>query len=182
MMKQIPPIVENTGILARSSRRIIRSLKAKADAKRTNPEIIADWATARLGSIYFLLANGVWFLVWISINIGVIPGVKPFDPYPFGLLTTTVSLEAIILAILVLISQNRASQIDDLREEIDLQVDIIAEQELTKLMKMTKMLMEKNGIDVSGDQELEAMLKPANVDKIEKILEKQVLENHQIKF
>ena len=54
------------------------------------------------------------------------PGIKPFDPYPFGFLTMVVSLEAIILAILVLISQNRASRVDDIREEIDLQVNIIA--------------------------------------------------------
>jgi len=181
-MKQMPPVVGNEEHLVRSSRRIIQSLKAKADAKRTFAEIIADWMTARLGSIYFLIANGVWFTLWIIINVGSVSWITPFDPFPFGLLTTIVSLEAIILAIFVLISQNRASQIDDLREEIDLQVDIITEQELTKLMKMTKTLMGKNGIDVSKDEELQAMLKPANVGKIEKILEKQVLENTKITF
>lgn len=179
MMKQIDSVVENQEILGRSSRRIIRSLKAKADAKRTRAEAIADWMTARLGSIYFLVANGVWFTLWILINIGAISGIAPFDPFPFGLLTMIVSLEAIILAIFVLISQNRSAQVDDLREEIDLQVDIITEEELTKLMKMTKILMEKNGIDLSNDKELQAMLKPANVSKIEKILEKQVLENYK---
>jgi uncharacterized membrane protein len=181
MNQTIPPI-EDTELLGRSSRRIIKSLKAKADAKRTVPEVIADWATAKLGSIHFLVANVIWFIVWLSINTGLVAGIEPFDPFPFGLLTTIVSLEAIILAIFVLISQNRASQIDDLREEIDLQVDIITEQELTKLMKMTNMLMKKNGIDLSADKELEAMLKPANINKIEKILEKQVLENHKVRF
>ncbi len=163
-----------------SSRRIVKSLKAKADAKRTKFEVLADKLTSLFGSIHFLTLNILIFLVWISINIGVIPTVSPFDPFPFGLLTTIVSLEAIILAILVLISQNRASQVDDLREEIDLQVDIITEQELTKLIHMTSILMEKNGIDLSRDKELQEMIKPTNVDKIEKILERQVLERSKM--
>lgn len=165
-----------------TSRRIIRSLKAKSDARRRPAEIIADWMTNTLGSIWFLTLNALWFIVWILINIGAIPGISAFDPFPFGLLTMIVSLEAIILAIFVLISQNRAAQVDDLREEIDLQVDIITEQELTKLIRMTSMLMEKNGIDLSGDTELQAMIKPTNMDRIEKILEKQIIETTKTKI
>ncbi len=157
-----------------TSKRIIKSLKAKADARRTFSEIIADWMTNTLGSIWFLAINMLWFVGWVLINIGAIPWVPKFDPFPFGLLTMIVSLEAIILAIFVLISQNRASQVDDLREEIDLQVDIITEQELTKLIHMTSILMEKNGIDLSGDTELQSMIKPTNMNRIEKILEKQI--------
>lgn len=159
-----------------NSRRIIRSLKAKAAAKRTLSEKIADWMTQTFGSIPFLLLNAVWFLVWILANVGLIPMFKPFDPFPFGLLTMIVSLEAIILAIFVLISQNRASSVDDLREEIDLQVDIITEQELTKLMAMVSELMKKNEIDISKDETLTSMLQPTNMAKIEKALEKQVIE------
>lgn len=160
-----------------TSSRIIKSLKKKADAKRTRAEVIADWMTVSLGSIRFLLLNVVWFASWILINTGFVPIISPFDPFPFGLLTMIVSLEAIILAIFVLISQNRAQQIDDLREEIDLEVDIITERELTKLIQMTSMLMEKNGINLSSDRQLQEMIKPINVNKIEKILEKQILEN-----
>ena len=162
--------------LYHTSRRIIKSLKAKADAKRTRAEVIADWMTGALGSIRFLVLNVIWFFSWIIINTGLVPGIPPFDPYPFGLLTTTVSLEAIILAIFVLMSQNRAERVDDLREEIDLQVDIITERELTKLIKMTEILMEKNGIDVSRDAELQDMIKPTNLENIERSLEKQVME------
>lgn len=159
-----------------SGRKIFKSLKAKANARRTPPEIIADWMTSSLGSITFLLINVIWFTTWILINVGATP-ITPFDPFPFGLLTMIVSLEAIILAIFVLISQNRASKIDDLREEIDLQVDIITEQELTKLIHMTSILMEKNGIDIQNDKDLQSMIRPTNVDRIEKILEKQVMES-----
>jgi uncharacterized membrane protein len=65
--------------------------------------------TNTLGSIWFLSLKVIWFITWILVNIGAIPGVSSFDPFPLVLLTTVVSLEAIILAIFVLISQNRAS-------------------------------------------------------------------------
>jgi uncharacterized membrane protein len=161
------------------SRRIIRSLKAKADARRSRAEKIADWLTENFGSMPFLVINFLWFSIWIVINVGLIPGIKPFDPFPFGLLTTIVSLEAIGLAIIVLISQNRAAKIADLREEVDLQVDIITEEEITKLIQMVKLLLEKQGIDLSDDEDLPAMLKPTNVRKIETALEQQVVDQHK---
>lgn len=155
------------------SRRIIHSLKAKADAKRSRLEKFADWMTQTFGSIPFLLVHFAWFVLWILINLGLIPGVKIFDPFPFGLLTMVVSLEAIFLSVIVLISQNRGSKVDDLREEIDLQVDIIAEQELTKLLHMVAKLMEKQGIDISQDAELQQMLKPTDMHTIERSLQHQ---------
>lgn len=159
-----------------TSRRIIKSMKAKMDAKRSVSEKIADWLAETFGGVPFFILNFLWFVFWIFINLGVIPGIEPFDPFPFGLLTMIVSLEAIFLSIFVLISQNRAAKIDDLREEIDLQVDIITEQELTKLMEMVTRLMEKNGIDISKDEALQQMLKPIDTDRIEKALERQIVE------
>jgi uncharacterized membrane protein len=161
----------------RNSRRIIRSLKAKADEKRTLSEKIADWMTETFGSMGFLLLNVIWFAAWILINIGAVPGIQPFDPFPFGLLTMIVSLEAIILAIFVLISQNRAEKIDDLRQEIDLQVDIITEDEMTKLLQMVSILLEKQGVDVASDSVLQSMLEPTSVEKIEEALEHPIVEH-----
>lgn len=158
-----------------TSHAIIHSLKAKTDAKRSRAEKVADWITAQFGSMTFLAVNLVWFAVWIILNIGLIPGLQPFDPFPFGMLTTMVSLEAIILAIFVLISQNRAAKIAELREEVDLQVDMIAESELTKLMIMVKLLLEKQGIDLSDDPELQKMLQPTDTEQIEEALEEQVV-------
>lgn len=157
-----------------TSRRIIRSLEAKYKARRSFLDKIADLMTVYFGSMTFLVINVSLFIAWIFVNVGAIPFMKPFDPYPFSLLTTAVSLEAIMLATFVLISQNRAAKIDDLREEIDLQIDMITEAELTKLMKLQTILMRKNGIDLSKDEELKEMLKPLNENKIEKSLEKQV--------
>src|SRR5688572_13407450 len=93
---------------------IFHSIKAKANAKRTILERTADVITSSLGSNTFLLFNILLFTSWILINTGRIKGVEIFDPFPFSLLTTMVSLEAIVLAIIVLISQNRNSRVDDL--------------------------------------------------------------------
>ncbi len=154
--------------------RLVRSVKGKADEKRSPLERIADTLTAVFGSMPFLLLNVVWFVVWIVINVGLIPGVEPFDPFPFGFLTMVVSLEAIALAIIVLISQNRAAKIADLREEVDLQVNILTEKEITKLLQVVAQLAEKQGLDLSRDRELQTMLRPSDTEKLEKDIELEV--------
>src|SRR5687767_14664636 len=80
-------------------RKAIKSFKAKADAKRSPTEKFADMLTAKFGTVTFLTLNFLWFAVWILIDTGMVPGVEPFDAFPFGLLTMIVSLEAIGLAI-----------------------------------------------------------------------------------
>ncbi len=165
---------ETADVALESSRHIIRSLKTRADARRTLPEKIADTMTHRFGSMVFLIINIVWFSGWLIWNGGLIPGLQPFDPFPFQLLTMMVSLEAIFLAIIVLISQNRGERVADLRQETDLQLDILTEVELTKMMKMLCMVLEKQGVDISDDDELQEMLRPTNIEKIESILEDQI--------
>lgn len=157
------------------SRHLIKSLKARADEQRTVSERAADWITGKLGSMTFLAINILWFAGWITINSGVIPGVEPFDPFPFSFLTMVVSLEAIFLAIIVLVSQNREAKVTDLREEVDLQVDIITEAEITKVLRVLSILLEKHGVDVSEDEELSDMLQPTKLSNIEKTLQDQVM-------
>ena len=79
----------------------------------------ADWIAEFSGSIAFFLINAGFFFVWIIVNTGFVPGVNPFDPFPFGLLTMSVSLEAIFLSIFVLISQNRQAAKDRVRSDIE---------------------------------------------------------------
>jgi len=157
-----------------TGRRMIHSLQARADAHRSGPQRVADWLTDAFGSNVFLLINAVWFAVWCVWNANVIPGLVPFDPFPFGLLTMIVSLEAILLSIFVLIAQNRSERVDQLRQEIDLQINLIAEDELTKLLCLVAKIAEKQGIDVASDAELQQMLTPTNVEKIERVLEGQL--------
>lgn len=150
-------------------------MKAKADAKRTTVEKIADNMTSSFGTMTFLVLNVLLFAIWIFINTSQVKGIAPFDPYPFNLLTMIVSLEAIILSVFVLISQNRTAKVDDLREETHLQLNLIAEREITKIMKMIALLLEKQGIDISQDPELKKMLRPVSEGEIEKRLEREIL-------
>jgi len=138
-------------------------------------EKMADFMTSKFGSHTFLVFNIIVFAGWVLINTGQISAIAVFDPFPFNLLTTVVSLEAIMLAIFVLISQNRTAKVDDLREETHLQLNLISEKEVTKLIKMMALLLEKQGIDLSQDPELHKMVRPFNERDIEKMLEKEIL-------
>lgn len=154
-------------------RKAIRSFKAKADAKRTLSEKFADLLTAKFGTVIFLSLNVIWFVIWIVINTGM-TSIEPFDPYPFGFLTMVVSLEAIVLAIIVLISQNREGRINELRSEIDLQLNTIADSELTKLINLLAILLEKQGVDIENDPELKKMLKPIDSAELARQLEEEL--------
>lgn len=135
---------------------------------------LADLLTASFGTISFLFVNAAFFFGWIVWNMGLIPGLSPIDPFPFGLLTMVVSLEAIFLAIVVLISQNREARIAELREEVELYISTYAENEVTKVMYLLTLLLEKNGIDMSADADLKEMLESVDSEVIERELEKQL--------
>lgn len=155
--------------------RIIQSLEAKALKKRSWSVRLADDLTSTFGSLFFLTVNVLIFAFWIAANTGYVPQVTPFDPFPFPLLTTAVSLEAIILTLIVLMSQNRQSFISSLREEIDMQVNIAAEKEITKALQILVQIAEKQGIKID-DTELKTMLKEIEVSYIERRLEAQLEE------
>jgi len=112
--------------------RVSRNVNEEMEEHTTALLRIADWIAWFSGSMQFLLINGAWFVIWISLN--TLPlGVTAFDPYPFGLLTMIVSLEAIFLSCFVLISQNRQAQKDKVRADIEYEVNIKAELEIAHL-------------------------------------------------
>lgn len=160
-------------------RKAIKSFKAKADAKRKPSDKFADLLTAKFGTVAFLVLNFVWFATWITINTGHISAIEVFDPFPFGLLTMIVSLEAIGLAIIVLISQNREAKVNELREEIELQLSTIAEGEITKLINLMAVLLEKEGIKIHDDPELKKMLKPIDSAEMVRQLEEELSPTHK---
>jgi len=102
---------------------------------------VADWISWFSGSMSFLALHTVWFVVWIVINV-VALGIPFFDPYPFGLLTMIVSLEAIFLSCVVLISQNRQAEKDRIRSDIEYEVNVKAELEITHLHEKTDRIHE----------------------------------------
>jgi uncharacterized membrane protein len=150
----------------------LHTLRNRANLRRSSGQRIADQMAEMFGSTPFLLANAVWFVIWIGWNSW--PGITPFDKFPYGMLTMVVSLEAIFLSIFVLIAQNRSARIDELRAEVDLQLNTIAETELTKLLQIVAELAKRQGIDVDSDAELQDMIAPTNVAAIEKALQAEI--------
>ena len=112
--------------------RVSRNVNEEMDEKLPALQRIADWIAWFSGSMHFLILNGLWFLIWIGANT-IPPVEKQFDPFPFGLLTMIVSLEAIFLSCFVLISQNRQAAKDKIRADIEYDVNIKAELEVAEL-------------------------------------------------
>lgn len=154
-------------------RQFYRSFEAQALRHRSFFTQIADDLTAIFGSTLFLNLNVILFIAWIAINMGLLPDIIPFDPFPFGLLTMVVSLEAIILAIVILVSQNRQSYVTSVREELHLQINLIAEEEITKALKLLAEIRSKMGIE-EVDPELDEMLERINTSYIERSLVEQM--------
>ena len=117
--------------------------------------------------------HAVWFLGWMLVNTGLV-GIRPFDPFPFGLLTLVVSLEAIFLTIFVLMAQSHESAVAELREEVSLQVVLRMEEEVTKTLQLVAGLYTRLGHRVGDDPELREMLGPLDPDEIERDLMDQI--------
>jgi len=112
------------------------SLKRKLSRRTRLTDKIADFLTYYFGTVTFFNVNALFFVGWFLINAGMIPGFKPFDPYPYGFLTLVVSLEAIFLTVIVLISQNQESDIAELREQFEVQLNVRTEEEITKILSI----------------------------------------------
>ena len=117
-----------------------RNVNAEAEDKRTAVQKTADWIADFSGSIPFLMIHIVFFAVWIALNIQSVPFAPMFDPFPFGLLTMAVSLEAIFLSVFVLLSQNRQAAKDRIRGDIEYEVNIKAEMEVAHLHEKVDLL------------------------------------------
>lgn len=149
------------------------AIKAQHSAHRTTLERWVDWLNEVASSTAFLVVHGLAFTVWILWNTGHF-SIQPIDPFPFGLMTTIVSLEAIFLSIFVLMAQKRESAIAELREELGLQVSLRVEQEVTKTLQLVAGLYTRLGHRVSDDPELTHMLQPLDVKAIERDLLEQI--------
>jgi CRP/FNR family transcriptional regulator, cyclic AMP receptor protein len=122
--------------------RVSRNVNEEMEVHSTVLQRIADWLAWFSGSMPFLISHTFWFIVWVSLNTFIL-GDKAFDPFPFGLLTMIVSLEAIFLACFVLISQNRQAEKDKVRADIEYEVNIKAELEVAHLHEKTDRIYEQ---------------------------------------
>jgi uncharacterized membrane protein len=144
----------------------IIELESAALSQRTRADKVADFIAAFCGSVSFVTVHVIWYGVWIGWN--VLSPVCRFDPFPFAFLTLVVSLEAIFLSTFILVSQNRRSRVDERRNHLDLQIDLLTEQENTKMLTLLKQIAAKHGINPDEDPSL-AVLEQAT--KPEKLIE-----------
>ena len=120
--------------------------------------------------MFFVYGHVIWFGIWIVINFNLI-GMKPFDPFPFGLLTTIVSLEAIFLSSFLLVIQIRQAALADRRAELDLQINLLAEYEMTRVLTLVDRLAQKFDIDDCNNDELAELEQDVRPDHLLKELE-----------
>jgi uncharacterized membrane protein len=145
----------------------IAKLEHDALGRRTATERVSDVITKLVGNVGFLAIQAVLIVGWALLNLKVIPGVKPFDPFPFGVLALVVSSEGVFLTIFVLISQGRMSRQTEQRSHLDLQVGMLAEQELTTILQVLQKLCQHVGVNVdSSRQEIQSFSKTTDVHKL----------------
>ena len=150
----------------------ISSWEQDALHKRSPAERLSDSITSTAASGPVLVGHVAWFLLWTLVNLGAIPGVRPFDPFPFPFLTMTVSLEAIFLALFVLASQNRLAQQADKRAHLDLQINLLAEREMTAVLTLLQDIATHLGVQGSvSPSELRDLAKQTNVHEITRKLD-----------
>jgi uncharacterized membrane protein len=145
---------------------VIAAIEQRATARRSPGERIGDAIARQAGRLWFAVAHVVWFAVWILLNTGWIRGVRAFDPFPYPFLTSVVSLESIFLSLFILMSQNRATKQADSRSHLDLQINLLAEQESTKILQMLQRLCEFHGLQVANDPEVEKLSRSTEPEQL----------------
>jgi uncharacterized membrane protein len=155
----------------------ISKLEHEALNRRSATERASDSIVKWIGSPTFFLVQVVLVAVWSTVNLNLIPGLKAFDPFPFGILSLVISSESVCLTIFVLISQNRMARQTEKRSHLDLQVSMLAEQELTTALQMLQKLCQHMGVDVkSATQEVQGFSKTTDMHKLATELEEKLPE------
>jgi uncharacterized membrane protein len=143
----------------------VARLESEFLERRTLAERIGDKVGDFVGSMAFVTIHALWFAVWFTWNSGAIPGLKAFDPYPFVFLTMAVSSESVLLSTFVLMKQNRMSRRADQRDHLNLQISLLAEKEITKVIQMLSEMSRHQGLHLV-DKEVEELSQNTAVERL----------------
>ena len=160
-------------MVRRNIERVLR-LERHASEVKTRPEAVTDWIGRFVGTLTFVAVEFAFVAVWITLNVGVLGSVKPFDPYPFNLLSAFSSCEAVILAAFVLMAQNRMSSLADRRDHFDLQVNLMAEQEASITIQMLDRISRKLGVVQDNAEEALALSRTSSLEHLAEELHAQL--------
>jgi uncharacterized membrane protein len=164
---------ENLG-QARVNIETVARLEAEFLQQRSLKDRIGDAIAAFAGTMTFVLVHVAGLILWFLINTGSLPFVKPFDPYPFILLALLVSVEGVLLSTFILMKQNRMSRHADHRDHLNLQIDLLAEKEITKILEMQRQLCAHLGIAIGNDAEAVEMSQHTAVEDLAHELEEKL--------
>ncbi|MFI5158493.1 MAG: DUF1003 domain-containing protein [Sphingobacteriales bacterium] len=145
-------------------------LKSSLEFTKTRIDKFAVFTTNVLGSMTFLLGSLAFFSAWIIYNL-IAP--NPFDRFPFPVLEMVVSLFAIILSVTVLINQNRQGHMDKVRQQVEFEVNVRAENEITMMLNMLHEIHQKLGLKTEEDKELEEMKEIIDVKLIHQTIDEE---------
>jgi len=143
----------------------ISEMEHSALAKRSLSARIGDAIATHAGKMWFIIFHAVWFFIWLWLNSGS-KGKLAFDPFPYQLLSTVVSLESIFLSLFILMSQNRSNVQADQRNHLDLQINLLSEEENTKMLQMLQAICEHHKLTIAKDPEIAAMTKQTEISEV----------------
>ncbi|HEX7422948.1 MAG TPA: DUF1003 domain-containing protein [Terriglobales bacterium] len=139
--------------------------------RRSNSERLADTVGSFAGSLLFVVLHLVLLIAWLLVNSGKIPRMRPFDPYPFSLLGVIVAVEAVILSSFILMRQNRMMRRGERRDHLNLQVDLLAEKEITKVLQMVRAICGRMGLqNIMADTEIRELSQTTSIESISQTL------------
>ncbi len=163
----MPTALENIETVARLEQEFLE--------RRTLIDRVGDAVGAFVGTMTFVVLHVVIFFVWIAVNLRLIPGIPAFDPYPFLLLGMVVSIEGVLLTTFVLMKQSRMSLRADRRNQLNLQIDMLSEREITKMLQMLTQMCAQMGLqETAYDQEVRELSENTAVDMLADELNKKI--------
>lgn len=164
MANNTSPNASSVDTLTQHNVEKVSELEEAARRQRTSTDRIAEAIANFCGSMTFVWVHVIWFGGWILLN--VVPGLRHVDPFPFTFLTLIVSLEAIFLSTFILISQNLETRLSERRSHLDLQLNMLSEQENTKMIAILVSIAEKVGADLSDDPQIEALTEETEPERL----------------
>lgn len=148
-------------------------LRSSLDFTKTSIDHFTVFLIQMLGSIRFLIFCGLLFMGWILWNIHLFSWLKPFDPFPFPILEMSVSIFAIILSVSVLINQNRQGRIETIRQKVEFEVNVRAEEEVTRMLAMVHDIHKHLGLHQSADEKIDEMKESTDLKEIQRTVDRQ---------
>jgi uncharacterized membrane protein len=158
------PGEEVAGAIRRNIETVVR-LEESFSSERSAVDCLVDRIVSFLGSTKFVVLHVIVITAWLTVNGARVPGVPKFDPFPFLLLSVLISIEALFLATFVLLKQNRMSRQQDLRAHLDLQINLLAEREMTLVLQMLQQISTGMGIHESRE-EIQELLEETSVEAV----------------